>query len=154
MYLNCHSYFSLRYGTLSLEKLVEEAVKYHVPALALTDINNSTGIMDFVKICKEKGIKPIAGIEFRKGDELLYIGLAKNNEGFRELNEFLTHYTLCNQQLPDRMPEFENVAVIYPLRTGELVNWRTEDKNKTHHLTTSPPHHLPSSPVSPNTRIN
>jgi DNA polymerase III alpha subunit len=139
MYLNCHSYFSLRYGTLSLEKLVEEAVKYHVPALALTDINNSTGIMDFVKICKEKGIKPIAGIEFRKGDELLYIGLAKNNEGFRELNEFLTHYTLCNQQLPDRMPEFENVAVIYPLRTGEL--------RKKIKLTISPPPHLTTSPV-------
>ncbi len=45
--------------------------------------------MDFVKVCKENGIKPIAGIEFSRGDELLYIGSGKNNEGFRELNEFL-----------------------------------------------------------------
>ena len=94
MYLNCHSYFSLRYGTLSIEKLVDEAVSCGVKVLALTDINNSTGIMDFVAACKEKGIKPIAGIEFRRDDRLLYIGLAQDNEGFRELNEFLSHHNL------------------------------------------------------------
>ena len=76
--------------------------------------------MDFVKQCKENHIKPIAGIEFRNGDELLYTGLAKNNEGFRELNEFLTHYMMRNQPLPDQPPELENVVVICPLRTGEL----------------------------------
>ena len=102
MFINCHSYFSLRYGTLSIEKLVETAKANGITTLALTDINNSTGIMDFVKICKENHVKPIAGIEFRNGDELLYTGLAKNNEGFRELNEFLTHYMMCNQPLPDQ----------------------------------------------------
>lgn len=54
MYLNCHSFFSLRYGTLSVEKLVEEGVKNQISALALTDINNSTGMMDFVTECKKK----------------------------------------------------------------------------------------------------
>ncbi len=116
MYLNCHSYFSLRYGALSIEQLVEQAVSCGIEALALTDINNSTGIMDFVATCKENGIKPIAGIEFRRGDQLLYTGLAKNNEGFWELNEFLTHHTLRNQPLPYRAPEFNDVAVVYPLQ--------------------------------------
>ncbi|MBN1199600.1 MAG: PHP domain-containing protein, partial [Bacteroidales bacterium] len=72
MYLSCHSYYSLRYGTLSIEQLVAQAASFGIQALALTDINNSTGIMDFVAACKEKGIKPIAGIEFRNGDQLLY----------------------------------------------------------------------------------
>ena len=80
MYLNCHSYFSLRYGTLSIEKLVETAKVMGISSLALTDINNSTGVMDFVKACKENNIKPISGIEFRKGDDHLFTGLAKNNE--------------------------------------------------------------------------
>ena len=68
MYINCHSYYSLRYGTLSVEKLVERAAELGIQALALTDINNSTGIMDFIAVCGEYGIKPIAGIEFRNED--------------------------------------------------------------------------------------
>ncbi|MFZ4520658.1 MAG: DNA polymerase III subunit alpha [Bacteroidales bacterium] len=114
MYLNCHSYYSLRYGTISVENLVEGAVRNHVSAMALTDINNSTGMMEFVAVCREKGIKPIAGIEFRLEDQLLYTGLAVNNEGFRELNEFLSHHNLNNLPLPDKAPEFNNVFVIYP----------------------------------------
>ena len=62
MYLNTHSYYSLRYGTMSLEKIIGEAVKNGVRALALTDINNSTGIADFVRLCNENNIYPIAGI--------------------------------------------------------------------------------------------
>ena len=121
MYLNCHSYYSLRYGTISMENLVEEAVHAYgggksrvAPAMALTDINNSTGIMEFVAVCREKGIKPIAGIEFRREDQLLYTGLAKNNEGFRELNKFLSEHNLHNRPLPDQAPELNNVFVIYP----------------------------------------
>ncbi len=114
MFLNCHSYYSLRYGTLSIEKLVETAKTCGVTTLALTDINNSTGIIDFVKTCRENGIRPVAGIEFRRDEQLLYIGLARNNEGFRELNEFLSVHTLNRLPLPDHAPEFENVTVIYP----------------------------------------
>jgi len=114
MYLNCHSYYSLRYGTLSIEKLMETAKACGVTTLALTDINNSSGIIDFVKTCRENGIKPIAGIEFRKEEKLLYIGLARNNEGFHELNEFLSAYTIKGVPLPDEAPEFEDAVVIYP----------------------------------------
>ncbi|MDP1622565.1 MAG: DNA polymerase III subunit alpha [Bacteroidales bacterium] len=133
MYLNCHSYYSLRYGTISVESLVDDAVRTTrrvaptdiAPShVALTDINNTTGIMEFVAVCKEKGIKPIAGIEFRREDKLLYIGLAKNNKGFRELNEFLSYHNLNNQPLPDHPPEFQEVVVIYPFRNSEMVKWR------------------------------
>jgi DNA-directed DNA polymerase III PolC len=139
MYLNCHSYYSLRYGTMSVETLVGRAAGVGA-ALALTDINNSTGIMDFVRLCNENGIKPIAGIEFRRGDDLLYIGLAKNNKGFRELNEFLTFYTLRSLPLPDRPEGLENVVIIRPFTSpasplsfrrggagGEVVGIRPSD---------------------------
>ncbi|MEI6682515.1 MAG: DNA polymerase III subunit alpha [Bacteroidota bacterium] len=114
MYLSSHSYYSLRYGTISVENLVEEAVRCGVDTLALTDINNSTGIMDFVAACKAKGIRPVGGIEFRRGDEYLYTGLAKDNEGFREVNEFLSFHNLNNQPLPDRPPGLEHVFWICP----------------------------------------
>ncbi|MFC2115683.1 PHP domain-containing protein, partial [Bacteroidota bacterium] len=77
MYLNCHSYYSLRYGTMSVETLVEQAAGKAVQALALTDINNSTGTMDFVKACRRHGVHSIAGIEFRNGNHLLYTGIAR-----------------------------------------------------------------------------
>jgi DNA polymerase III alpha subunit len=112
--LNAHSYYSLRYGTIPVEQLAAEAAKLGTETLALTDINNSTGIIDFVKACKKEGIKPVAGIEFRRDDRLLYIGIAMNNEGFRELNEFLSQHNLEETPLPDRPPEFANVFVVWP----------------------------------------
>lgn len=94
MYLNVHSQYSLRYGTMSIPKLVEEAAARGITQMALTDINNSTGLLEFMRECDERGIKPIAGIEFRRDKHLLYIGIAQNKEGMRELNEFLSEHNL------------------------------------------------------------
>ena len=117
MFLNCHSYYSLRYGTLSIEKLVESAKAMGIQSLALTDINNSTGIMDFVRICNENNIHPIAGIEFRRDGQLLYTGIARNNNGFRELNEFLSSHNIQDKPLPEIPPEFQNVYMVFPFTT-------------------------------------
>jgi DNA-directed DNA polymerase III PolC len=119
MYLNCHSYYSLRYGTISIEALVAEAKKNHIETLALTDINNSMGTIDFVKECRMNGIKPMAGIEFRDDKHrLLYTAIALNNKGFREINEFLTHHNLTEIKLPSIPPFFHHVYIIYPYPSG------------------------------------
>lgn len=137
MYLNTHSYYSLRYGTMSLEKIIGEAVKNGVRALALTDINNSTGIADFVRLCNENNIYPIAGIEFRDGDRYLYTGIARNNRGFTELNEFLSETNENKQVAPDHPPEFSDVWVVYSwdnhpkkLKENELIGIRPGEVNK------------------------
>ena len=138
MHLNTHSYFSLRYGTLSIDDLIKEAVRKNVTAMALTDINNSTGIIDFVKACKENNIKPIAGIEFRKGDEILYTGIAKNNNGFMKLNEFLSKHNIEKTELPDFADEIEDVFFVYPfkenfnkkLKGNEFIGIKPEEINK------------------------
>ncbi|MCK4676631.1 MAG: DNA polymerase III subunit alpha [Bacteroidales bacterium] len=122
MYLNTHSYYSLRYGTLSLENLIGEAKALCVPALALTDINNSMGMIDFVRMCNENSIKPIAGIEFRNGNDYLYTGLARDNTGFRELNEFVTHHNLNNEKYPGEPGLFEHAYIIYPFGYRSLAS--------------------------------
>lgn len=114
MYLNVHSQYSLRYGTLSIKLLMEEAKARGINQLVLTDINNSTGIMEFMRACDANDIKPIAGIEFRRDKKLLYIGIARNREGMRELNEFLTAHNFSGQALPDECIAFKNVFVVYP----------------------------------------
>jgi DNA-directed DNA polymerase III PolC len=114
MLLNCHSYYSLRYGTLSVETLVGQAKAMGVEAMALTDINNSMGMIPFVQECRKQAIKPIAGVEFRNGDQLLYVGLARNNEGFRELNAWLTKHSLSKMPFDETAPDFREVYVVYP----------------------------------------
>lgn len=115
IYLNCHSYHSLRYGTIPLEDLVDLAGKMGVTTLGLTDINTVTGIYDFIRMCDKRNIKPIVGIEFRNDDERLYTGLAKNTKGIGELCKFLTNHNLEGKSLPRIAPKFKNAFIIYPL---------------------------------------
>lgn len=136
MYLNVHSQYSLRYGTMSIPNLVEEAAARGITQMVLTDINNSTGIMEFMRECDERGIKPIAGMEFRRDKHLLYIGIAQNKEGMRELNEFLSEHNLEKKPLPYNTPAFKNAFVIYPycyagdLKENEYLGIRFDELNK------------------------
>lgn len=115
MYLNCHSFHSLRYGTIPLSELVSLAAANNVKALALTDINTVTGIYDFTKECLEKGIKPLVGIDFRNNSgKLLYIGLATSQEGIGEMCRLVTKHNFDDTPKPNQAPDFKNVIVIYP----------------------------------------
>jgi DNA polymerase III alpha subunit len=80
MYLNAHSWFSFKYGVMKPDALLEEAAKAGVRTFALTDIHCTAGIPDFVRDAPRFDVRPVAGIEFRQGARLLYIGLAKNND--------------------------------------------------------------------------
>lgn len=138
MLLNVHSYFSLRYGTLSLDQIIEGMLLCGYDSAALTDINNSSASLDFIKKCKAAGLNGLAGMEFRNGDQLLFIGIAKNASGFQELNEIMTKANREGAKLPVAAPEFKNVFVVYPygaidvkgLRDNEFIGIRPTDLNK------------------------
>ncbi len=119
MYLNAHSWFSFKYGVMKPYALLEEAAKAGVRSFALTDIHCTAGIPDFVRdAMRYFNIRPVAGIEFRAGARLLYIGLAKNNNGFQRLNELLSPHLLDDEVLPERAPELEDVFFIYPMQNA------------------------------------
>src|SRR3989344_7698097 len=63
IHLHTHSHYSLLDGLSKLKDLIELAQKYKMPALAITDHGNMYGAMEFYKSAKEKGIKPILGVE-------------------------------------------------------------------------------------------
>jgi DNA-directed DNA polymerase III PolC len=119
MYLNCHTYYSLRYGSISIDELVERAISLGVRRLAVTDINNTSAVFDFVDLCQKKGIEPVVGVEFRNANDLMYVCLARNTEGFSEINQFMTEYNLCKKDYPLKAPAFKNVFTIYPLHVYE-----------------------------------
>lgn len=116
MYLNCHSFHSLRYGTISLDELVQQARACNVTVLALTDINTVTGIYDFTRACGKVGIKPVAGMEIRDdGNRLLYILLAKQRSGIGEICRLLTEHNCNGTELPLTVPNFKDVITVYPI---------------------------------------
>jgi DNA-directed DNA polymerase III PolC len=116
MYLNCHSVHSLRYGTIPIEELVSQAQQMGVQALALTDINATNGVFDFIQACRKVNIKPLIGAEFRTNGKLLYVAIAQNKEGFREINTLLSESNINKQAHPLLAPLWNDVTVIYPFK--------------------------------------
>ncbi|MGB0167339.1 MAG: PHP domain-containing protein, partial [Luteibaculum sp.] len=90
MLLNCHTYYSLGYGTLAPHKLLEQAVSMGYTELCVTDINNTSACLECLRIAKEVGIRVKIGIDFRNHVQQKFVGIAKNNLGFQELNAYLS----------------------------------------------------------------
>lgn len=138
MLFSCHSYYSLRYGTMKPETLLQKAVENHLPVVVMADINNTSGVITFVKEAQKLGIKPIAGIDFRNGGRHLYTAIARNNDGFRELNEFLSLHLLKKKAFPAVPEPFNQAYVIYPfgekdltdLRDNEFIGVQPQDINR------------------------
>jgi len=130
MYLNCHTYYSLRYGTFSEVDLLELAKENDINSLAITDINNTSACLNFIRKAKEFKIKPIVGIDFRNGSKQLYVGLANNNEGFKELNTFLSHHSEQKIALPELAPTLGNCYVIYPFEQVLQLEKNTFSENE------------------------
>lgn len=99
VHLHVHTQYSLLDGACRLEKLIERARSFKLPALAITDHGNLFGAIKFYNLCLKNGIKPILGCEvylalqsrFNKdhksgGDSNYHlILLVKNEEGYRNL---------------------------------------------------------------------
>lgn len=133
MYLNTHTYYSLRYGVFDAQTLVELAQENGVSSLALTDINSTSACINFIRESRKRGVKPIVGVDVRNGVQQRFILLAKNNDGFQRINQYLTTILLKDEVL-HTAPELENVWVIYPfvkggtrtLKENEFVGVRPE----------------------------
>ena len=98
VHLHNHSCYSLLDGACKLDAMVSTAKELGMPAIALTDHGVMHGVIDFYKLCKKKGIKPIIGCEvyvaprtrFDKqsgiDDKAFHLLLlARNMEGYKNL---------------------------------------------------------------------
>lgn len=115
MFLNTHTCYSLRYGTIKLKDLLLLAKGQDVHTLALTDINNTSACLDFVRLAQKEGIRPVLGVDFRNSAQQQFILLARNNEGFMEINNYLSWFLYNEKEtVPDRAKQIPNTFVIYP----------------------------------------
>jgi DNA polymerase-3 subunit alpha len=114
MLLNCHTYYSFCYGTFSTEELLDHIKSNGYTSFVLSDINNTSACLDAVRMAAERGLKPILGIDFRNGTQQQYVGIAMNNEGFRELNEHLSQHLHQAEDFQPIAPPFRHAYIIYP----------------------------------------
>ncbi len=136
MFINCHSFHSLRYGTISVKELVQQCVELRIGVAALTDINCISGIYDFHRLCEKNNIRPVVGVDIRTDNKQHYICLAKNQSGIGEINRLLTQHHCEGNDFPLHHPNLPNVFVVYPLNNypeklhrNEYIGIRPEEIN-------------------------
>lgn len=61
--LHVHSDYSLADGVSTVSELMSEAQRLGQPAIGLTDHGSVGGLMEFWKAGRQRGIKPILGVE-------------------------------------------------------------------------------------------
>ena len=117
MHFHAHSRFSLRYGILSVDELIDRAQAVGVTRLALTDIGVTSANWDFVRRAQEKGIQPVLGMDLRNGRERCFVALARHPEGYTALCRWVSEHHLSHTPYPARLPEDvrrAGVAAVYP----------------------------------------
>ena len=72
----------MRFGSFSEVELLELAQQNHVTQLALTDINNTSACLNFVRKAPEYNIRPVLGFDFRNGVRPCFVGLARAGTQF------------------------------------------------------------------------
>ncbi len=63
MHLHVHTDYSMLDGAAKIDELLDKAVEFEMPAIAITDHGNNFGAYEFWQKATKKGIKPIIGIE-------------------------------------------------------------------------------------------
>jgi DNA polymerase III subunit alpha len=99
--LHTHSDYSLLDGASQIPDLVNRAAELGMPAIAITDHGVMYGAIELIKVCRNKGVKPIIGNEMYviNGDiedkkqrykRFHQVVLAKNTQGYRNLVKLTT----------------------------------------------------------------
>lgn len=138
MYLNTHTYYSLRYGTYAPRELLNIFRQVGIRRFALTDINNTSACLEVLRMAPEFGVEVALGVDFRNKAHQQFILLAENNEGFQHINRYLSQFLTEAIPIPDRAASLPHTFVIYPfqpysifpLKENEFIGIKAEELNK------------------------
>ncbi len=97
--LHTHSVYSD--GSWTPRRLIEEAERIGLAAVALTDHNTADGLPDFLAAAKEHHVQAVSGVEFSTdyhGTELHVLGLFLPEESFPKISALMQTYAKRKEQ--------------------------------------------------------
>ena len=107
VHLHVHTQYSLLDGMIFIDRLMERAQEFRMPAVAITDHGQMHGVVSFYRHAVKAGLKPILGCELyvapgdmhdrsgRPGDTATHLTLlARNNRGYENLIALTTAASL------------------------------------------------------------
>ncbi|ADL54444.1 DNA polymerase III subunit alpha [Gallionella capsiferriformans] len=103
VHLRLHSEYSITDGMARIDEAVDAAIADGMPALALTDLSNFSGLVKFYKKTRGKGLKPVAGVDVFITNEAdrdrpyRLLLLCQSSEGYLRLCRLLSRAYLSNQ---------------------------------------------------------
>jgi DNA polymerase-3 subunit alpha len=103
VHLRLHSEYSIVDGTVRVDEGIAAAVADRMPALAITDLANTFGLVKFYRAARAQGVKPIVGCdvwlthEAERDQPFRALLLAQSRAGFLRLAEWLTRAYRTNQ---------------------------------------------------------
>ena len=115
-HLRVASEYSISHGLITIDQIVDQAVKNNMPSVALTDNLNMFGLVKFFIKAEKKGIKPISGSSINvifEGDDFAHelLCLAKNNNGHKNLMKILSQ-SHNNIHFPSPIITFEELCLL------------------------------------------
>ncbi len=124
MLTNCHTYYSYKFGTWNQKELMIRARGFGYSNICITDINNTSAVLDCMRLSKtgEVDLKVIPGIDFRNGAEQLFVALPTTNEGFYQVNHYLSKFLHNKEPIPPLAPSWDDVMVIYPFEKLSAIS--------------------------------
>lgn len=122
--LDCISSYSLLESPIRIKDLVQTAKERGYQTIALTDINNMYGTVEFDQACRKEGMKPIFGMRLRyQKKECLYecVLLAKDQIGYRTLLKIATAAQEGEELKPLSfyLEKMQHMVLILPTLHGE-----------------------------------
>lgn len=132
------SSYSLLKSPMTISSLLHGAKQKGYTSIALTDLNVTYGLVDFYKLAKQEGIKPLFGMQITlkglidSGENYNLILIAKNKQGYQNLLS-LSSSIQINKNLPPEeiIKKFKELFVIVPANVdSELLQLSDRKDNQ------------------------
>ena len=113
------SYYSLLSSLLSVDDIIDLNIRNGNNYAVICD-NTMYGTMEFIKKCKQKGIKPVIGLELVIEDKVI-LCYAKDYDGYLNLVKLSTKANTSKVELTDINTYKESLIFVIPYSNRELL---------------------------------
>jgi DNA polymerase-3 subunit alpha len=107
--LGVHSYYSLLMSSMSVDDIIDNAIKNQQHYVTLVDFNNLYGAMEFYCKATRAKLIPIIGLHIMYQNQHVYV-FAKNNQGYHNLIKLSSK--VMTQQIFDINDYLTNTYII------------------------------------------